>query len=194
MIDAKAREALDGLQRFSGRALARLGLSPGAVTVIGVVTTAAGAYAILREAFWQAGLVLVAGGIFDFLDGAVARVTGKSSVAGAFLDSVADRVSDALVYGAIIWVFFSTGDELTAGVALASFVMAQLTSYIRAKAESLGFSCKVGLMERAERVVLVIIGLVFGILSSVLWVLLAGSAVTVGQRYVHVWRQAVGRG
>lgn len=190
MIDARAREALDGVQRVAGRALARLGLSPGAVTVLGVVVTAAGAYAIFRGAFWQAGLVLVLGGVTDFLDGAVARATGRSSVAGAFLDSVCDRLSDAFVYSAIVWVYLSGGDEVTAGVALVAFVGAQLTSYVRAKAESLGFECKVGFMERAERVVLIIIGLVFGILTSVLWVLAIGSVATVGQRFVHVWRQA----
>lgn len=190
MIDARAREALDGVQRVAGRALARLGLSPGAVTVLGVVVTAGGAYAIFRGAFWQAGLVLILGGVTDFLDGAVARATGRSSVAGAFLDSVSDRLSDAFVYSAIVWVYLSGGDEVTAGVALVAFVAAQLTSYVRAKAESLGFECKVGFMERAERVVLIIIGLVFGILTSVLWVLAIGSVATVGQRFVHVWRQA----
>lgn len=193
MIDARAREALDGVQRLAGRALARVGLSPGAVTVLGVVVTAAGAYAIFRGAFWQAGLVLILGGITDFLDGAVARATGRSSVAGAFLDSVSDRLSDAFVYSAIVWVYLSDGDEITAGVALAAFVGAQLTSYVRAKAESLGFDCKVGFMERAERVVLIIAGLVFGILPWILWILAIGSAVTVGQRFVHVWRQARGQ-
>lgn len=194
MIDARAREALDGVQRVAGRALARLGFSPGAVTVLGVAVTGAGAYAILRGAFWQAGLVLILGGVTDFLDGAVARATGRSSVAGAFLDSVCDRLSDGLVYSAIVWVYLSDGDEITAGVALAAFVGAQLTSYVRAKAESLGFDCKVGFMERAERVVLIIAGLVFGILPWILWILAIGSAVTVAQRFVHVWRQARGQG
>lgn len=191
MIDARAREALDGLQRFSGRALARLGLSPSVVTVFGVVLTGVGSYAIIERAFWQAGVLLIFGGVTDFLDGAVARATGRTSVAGAFLDSVSDRVSDALVHSALVWVFLAAGDELTGGVALAAFVGAQLTSYVRAKAESLGFECRVGVMERAERVVLIIAGLVFsGILTFVLWVLAIGSAATVAQRFVHVWRQA----
>lgn len=190
MIDARAREALDGVQRIAGRALARLGFSPSAVTLLGMAVTGAATYLILRGAFWQAGLVLTAAGVTDFLDGAVARASGRSSVAGAFLDSVSDRVSDALVYSAIVWVYLSGGDDVTAAVALAAFVLAQLTSYIRAKAESLGFDCKVGFMERAERIVLIVIGLVFPILASVLWVLAIGSAVTVVQRFVHVWRQA----
>lgn len=191
MIDARAREALDGLQRVAGRVLARMGFSPTVVTVLGVVVTAVGAHLILRGALWQAGLVLTFAGVTDFLDGAVARATGRTSVAGAFLDSVSDRVSDALVYSAIVWVHLSGGEEITAAVALAAFVGAQLTSYIRAKAESLGFDCKVGFMERAERIVLIVIGLVFsGILAVVLWVLAIGSGVTVVQRFVHVWRQA----
>ena len=193
MLDAKAREALSGLYRIIGTGLARLGLTPNAVTVLGVAGSAVAAAFVVRERFFVGGLVLIGAGLLDFADGAVAKATGRSTLFGAFLDSIADRISDLLILSALVWALLQRGDELPAGLAIAALGLAQLTSYIRAKAESLGLDCKVGILERAERVIIVIAGLVFGFIEIALGVLVLLGTVTVVQRLVHVWRQARGR-
>lgn len=192
MLDARAREALQGLQRWTGRTLTRAHLSADALTLLGVVLTAVGAWRIADGGLRSAGIILAFGGVLDFCDGAVAQVQGTSSRRGAFLDSVTDRVSDALIFSALTWFFLVTSPDATmAAVALAAYGLAVLTSYIRAKAESLGFDCKVGILERAERLIVLIVGLILTfLLEPLLWILLVLSAVTVVQRFVHVSKQA----
>lgn len=190
MLDAKARHLLEGLSRFSGRLVARTGLTPNAVTILGVGITGVAAWRVLAGDPVSAGLILIAGGVSDFLDGAVARATGRSTRFGAILDSVTDRISDGLIFSALVWALHDAGATLAAALALASLLLSQLVSYIRAKAESHGYDCKVGLMERAERVIALIAGLLFGILTLALAVIVAGSLVTFAQRIVHVGKQA----
>lgn len=190
MLDAKAREALKGLSDLTGRTLSRLGFTANVLTVLGVVLSAVASWRIARGAFLSGGLILAAGGALDFCDGSVARVRGTASRFGAFLDSVTDRVSDALVFSAFVWFFFAEGDEVTAAVALAAYAGGGLTSYIRAKAESLGLDCKVGLLERAERLILLCAGLILGLVEPMLWAVAVLSVVTVVQRLVHVARQS----
>jgi CDP-diacylglycerol---glycerol-3-phosphate 3-phosphatidyltransferase len=199
VLDAKAREALQGLSDWTGRALSRIGFSANALTAMGVALSAVAAWRISIGAFLSAGLILTAGGVLDFCDGAVARVRGTASKFGAFLDSVTDRFSDAFAFSAFAWYFFQNGDERIAVVALAAYAVGQLTSYIRAKAESLGYDCRVGLLERAERLIAINGGLILSALwrPSVeigLWVVAVAGAVTVVQRLVHVARQAGGSG
>lgn len=193
MLDAKAREALSGLYRILGTSLARLGLTPNAVTMLGVAMTGVSAALVVRQRFFVAGFVLIAGGILDFADGAVAKATGRSTLFGAFLDSIADRVSDLVILSALAWALLQRGDELAAALAIVALGLAQLTSYIRAKAESLGLDCSVGIVERAERVIVIIAALILGFVEIALGLLVAVSAVTVAQRLVHVGRQARGR-
>lgn len=190
MLDAKAREILEGASRVLGTAVGRTGVHPNTLTVAGVGITGVAAWQILDGHFFAAAAVLGGGSVLDFVDGAVAREMKKSTPLGAFLDSVADRVSDATVLSALFWTLFARGSHLLAALALASLVLGQLVPYIRAKAESLGYSCKVGVMERAERILVLIAGLAFGILPIVLWALAVLSGVTVAQRLVHVGRQA----
>lgn len=195
MLDARAREALKGFQQWTGRTLSRAHFTADSLTALGVATTAVGAWRIADGGLLSAGIILTGAGLLDFCDGAVARVQGTSSRRGAFLDSVTDRVSDALIFSALLWYFFvRTGDLTMAGVVLSAYGLAVLTSYIRAKAESLGFDCKVGLLERAERLIILIVGLILSfLLEPLLWVLLALSAVTVAQRLIHVFSQARAR-
>ncbi len=189
MLDAKAREALKGLSDLTGRGLARLGFTANVLTALGVVLSAAAAWRIAEGAFLSGGLILIAGGVLDFCDGAVARVRGTASRFGAFLDSVTDRISDAIVFSALLWFFFRGGEDRVAVVALAAYAGGQLTSYIRAKAESVGYDCKVGILERAERLILLCAGLILGYVEIMLWAVAVLSAVTVVQRLVHVARQ-----
>jgi CDP-diacylglycerol--glycerol-3-phosphate 3-phosphatidyltransferase len=190
VLDSKARAALEGIALGAGRALGRMGFTPNTITALGVVLTAVAAGFVVRGAFLVAGAVLIAGGILDFFDGGVARATGKVTQLGGFLDSVSDRISDLVILSALCWAMFAAGDEVPAALALASLGAAQLTSYIRAKAESLGYSCKVGIMERAERMIVLIIGLTLGVVEIALGVLAVGSILTVVQRLVHVGSQA----
>jgi CDP-diacylglycerol---glycerol-3-phosphate 3-phosphatidyltransferase len=194
MLDAKAREALKGFSDGTGRFLSRLGFTANVLTALGIVLSGVAAWRIAAGAFLSAGIILTFGGFLDFCDGAVARVRGTASTFGAFLDSVTDRFSDAFAFSAFTWFFFANGEELMAGVALAAYGAGQLTSYIRAKAESLGYDCKVGILERAERLILLCAGLILdsvvdGLVEVMLWAVAVLGVVTVVQRLVHVARQ-----
>lgn len=190
VLDAKARAALTGVERALGSGLARMRVSANGLTATGLVLTGVAAALLLRDEVMWAGFTLVAAGVLDFLDGAVARAQGKASPLGALLDSVADRVSDGAVLGALFWVLMIEGRDVAAALALAALVLAQITSYTRAKAEALGYSCQVGIIERKERVALLVVGFVFGVIGPALWALGVLSTATVVQRIVHVARQA----
>jgi phosphatidylinositol phosphate synthase len=189
VLDARAREALQGLYRWTGETFARLGFTADSLTALGIAVTVVAGWRIASGAFLAGGIILIGGGVLDFCDGAVAKARGTASTLGAFIDSVSDRLSDALVFGALLWWYFQQADELAFAATLAAFVLAGLTSYIRAKAESLGFDCKVGILERAERLILLSSGLILGFIEIALWVIAALGAVTVGQRLFHVFRQ-----
>jgi CDP-diacylglycerol---glycerol-3-phosphate 3-phosphatidyltransferase len=179
------------------RGLLRAGVTPDAVTLTGTLgAVAAAAFGIGNGAlFWGAFAVTVFV-LLDMLDGALARARGGGSVFGAVLDSTGDRAADAAIFGALVWWFSGAGDNrLLVLLALLCLVFGILTSYIKARAEGVGLSADVGVVERTERLIIVLVGTGFtglGIpyaLHVALWVLLAGSAVTVAQR-VHVVRQA----
>lgn len=179
-----------------GRSLLRLGISPDAVTVLGTLGVVAGAVAFAaRGEFLIAVLVVAAFAPIDFVDGAMARARGYSTRFGALLDSTMDRVADGAVLGAIAYWYATAGERPTLAVALFCLVATQLISYIKARAQGLGLSCDVGVAERAERLVIVGMGgLATGLgvgwaLPASLWVLAILSAVTVGQRIIHVRRQ-----
>ena len=180
--------------------LARSGVTPDAITITGTVGAVAGAAGLIAtgQLFWGAFTVTVFV-LLDMLDGALARARGGGSVFGAVLDSTGDRAADAAIFGALIWWFSGGGDNrLLVLLALLCLVLGVLTSYIKARAEGVGLSCDVGVVERTERLILVLVGTGFlglGIpyaLHVALWILLVGSAVTVGQRFLAVRR--AGRG
>ncbi len=127
----------------------------------------------------------------DLLDGALAKASGRASMRGAFFDSVADRVTDTVVLGGIAWYLLDRYHGHIALLPMAVLGASLLVSYERAKAESLGFEAKGGLMERAERVVVLCAGLAFSfLLIPLLWLMLALTIATAAQRFVKVWRQA----
>ena len=142
--------------------------------------------------YLQLGLLLVVlAALPDLLDGALAKASGAASQRGAFFDSTVDRITDAVLFGGVTWYIADNESAHLTLLPFAIMAISSLISYQRAKAESLGLDAKGGLMERAERVVLLCIGLLFEpLLIPVLWVMLALTAITAVQRFVKVWRQA----
>lgn len=187
-LNAYVRWASDRVVDPLAVAAARTGLSPNALTVAGLVIVMAGSALVVVD-LRLAGAVVLAGSALDALDGAVARHTGRASTFGAFLDSVTDRVGDAAMLGAVAWAVRDTGWLVAA--AFTAMVLALLTSYVRAKAEALGCTATVGVIERGERVVIVAVGMLLGggWLAAVLGVLVLGGLITVGARLHTVWRQ-----
>lgn len=196
MLDAKIRVYWDKGMAPIGRFIGRTHISPNAVTILGLVVQGVVAWLILDGALMAAGFVAIAAAIFDVLDGAVAKARGLVSRFGAFLDSTVDRVSDALLFLPIAWLYAvdpdvpSRAEEWVAVLSLATLVFSFLVSYVKARAEGLGFEAKVGIAERAERVIIVIAGLILDLVPIALAILCVASIVTVVQRIVHVRRQA----
>lgn len=190
VINAYARTATDRLVVPVGRRLARMGATPDGLTTFGVLGTFAGAGVVVAGQHLAGALVLAVATATDALDGTVARISGRVSRWGSFYDSVADRVSDAVLFGAALWLVRDDGVLFVA--ALVALATATLTSYIRAKAESVGWQATVGLLERPERVIILILGIGLGLLPLALWTLAVGGLVTVAQRLAAVRRQAGG--
>ena len=161
MFDGNFRVHFEKALKPVGESLRRTGLSPDHFTLLGLVVAAAASVAI-GAGYLQLGLLLViASALPDLLDGALAKASNSASQRGAFFDSVIDRVSDALMFGGIAWYFGSTRGGTTAVLPFAVMGFSFLISYERAKAEALGLTAKGGLMERAERIILVCFGLLF---------------------------------
>jgi CDP-diacylglycerol--glycerol-3-phosphate 3-phosphatidyltransferase len=191
VFDGKFRKPIDKAVKPLGDSLRRTGLTPDHLTIVGLVVGVGAAFAI-GAGYLQLGLLLVVlAALPDLLDGALAKASGAASQRGAFFDSTVDRVTDGVLLGGVAW--YVAGHE-SAHLTLLPFAimgLSSLISYQRAKAESLGLDAKGGLMERAERVVLLCLGLLFeSLLIPVLWVMLALTAITAVQRFVKVWRQA----
>jgi CDP-diacylglycerol---glycerol-3-phosphate 3-phosphatidyltransferase len=187
-LNAYARAIVNRISEPVGRGLARAGFSANGLTVAGVVLTAGGAATLLAGQRLGGILLLVLGALTDLLDGAVARARATASRFGAFFDSVSDRVSDAILLGTAAWMVRESPQLFT--VAMVALAGAQVTSYIRAKAESLGWNATVGVLERAERIIILIVAFAFDVLAVALWVLAAGALVTIVQRLRVVVRQA----
>lgn len=179
--------------------LLRLGVTPDAVTLVGTLGVSAGALVFFpRGELWIGVLVITAFVFSDLIDGYMARSSGNSSTWGAFLDSTLDRIGDAAIFGGLVLYFAIHDDMLMACVALYCLVMGSVTSYARARAESLGMQARVGIAERADRLVAVLVVAFFSdvldlpvLLDIVLWALAVASTVTVVQRMVVVRRQAM---
>ena len=192
MFDGRWRSTFETGLRPVGQQLRRTGITANHLTATGLVMAAAAAITI-ANGFLRAGLLLLAlTALPDVLDGAVAKASGTASPRGAFFDSAVDRVSDALLLGGIAWYLGSQpGAGRIAVLPMAVLGASMLISYERAKAEALGFNARGGLMERAERLIALGLGLLFeSLLVPILWVMLALTLFTAGQRFVMVWRQA----
>lgn len=191
MFDGRWRARVDQGTTPLGAGLSRIGVTADQLTLTGLVMAAGAAVAIGNGYLWVGVILLVASGLPDLLDGPVAKASGTAAPRGAFFDSVADRVTDTLLLAGVAWYLASTHGGKAALLPFAVLGAAFLVSYERAKAESLGFNAKGGIMERAERIVLLGIGLLFSaLLVPVLWVMLVLTLATAVQRFVMVWRQA----
>ena len=170
------------------RLLSALRVRPDTLTVLGWALSLCAAVLFGLGYVRVAGVVMLVAGLFDSLDGAVARESNRMSAFGAFLDSTLDRISEAAIFVGI--VFFYAADGLPYGALLAGVAMtfSVLTSYARARAEGLGIECQIGLLERAGRVVILSISSIAGLLTAGLCLVAAGALVTTAQRILHVRR------
>ena len=201
-ISNRSRDAIKAVFEPIALAMGRAGLTPDALTLIGFAITTAGAILVALQHWTIGGIVVFIGGAFDMFDGTLARATGRVSRWGAFLDSVFDRGGEAIVYVGI--VFGAAVDEHTRVPILATSALAAafMVSYVRARAEGLGFSpgkgmAAVGLMPREVRLVILSIGLIFAdspnikALEPTLAIIAIGATLTVIQRILDVRRQAM---
>ena len=198
MLDNKsARAAIVRLVEPCARGLLRLGLTPDAVTIIGALgTSLAAVLGVARGHFLISTFVIIVLSSSDLLDGTMARMRGTAGPWGAFLDSTLDRVTDFALIGSIAYYFaFTSPHRVLSVLALASSGLALLTSYIRARAESVGASCTVGLIERAERLTIIQVSLVIAscgfpeVFGGTIPLLFIASAITVVQRIIFVRNQ-----
>jgi CDP-diacylglycerol--glycerol-3-phosphate 3-phosphatidyltransferase/CDP-diacylglycerol--inositol 3-phosphatidyltransferase len=182
------------------RLLIKLRVSPDAVTLVGTIGVAVGALAFFPRGELLVGVLVITAFVFsDLIDGAMARKMGRTSRFGAFWDSTLDRVGDAAIFGGLALYFAGPGDSfLYLCVTLWCLTMGSVTSYARARAESLGMDAKGGLAERADRLVAILVmtglGALFGLpilMEVTLWVLAVASTYTVGFRVLKVRRQAI---
>ena len=196
MLDGNLRTAVDRALIPIGRGLQRIGVTADVVTIIGIVMSGAAAVAIGRGSLLLGFILLILTGIPDALDGAVAKAAGTSSKRGAFFDSVSDRLTDALLFGGLAWHYATTRPGHLMMLPVAVMASAQIISYQRAKAELLGYEAKGGVMERAERFIVLALGLLLSVLIGedallvVLWIMLALTLITAIQRFIKVWLQA----
>ncbi|MDZ4230826.1 MAG: CDP-alcohol phosphatidyltransferase family protein, partial [Dehalococcoidales bacterium] len=188
------KTAEDYLTRWIVRLLARTPVAPDMITWFGFFLSLGAAALIITEHLFAAGFVVLLAGFFDMLDGGLARSTDRASRFGAVLDSTLDRLAEATLLLSII-VFYARGGFiigiLLAGIALpGSF----LVSYIRARAEGMSLKCEVGLFTRAERVIVLALGLLlsridYGFLAAALGIIVLFSFITASQRLLHVWQE-----
>lgn len=191
MFDGHLRAPVEKAVKPIGDRLRRTRLTPDHLTVVGLVVAVAAAVSIAVGWLALGLLLVILAALPDLLDGALAKASNTSSQRGAFFDSVVDRVTDSLLFGGVGWYFASHESAHMALLPMAVAAMSGVISYERAKAESLGLQAKGGLMERAERIILLCIGLLFPvILVAVMWVMLALVTLTAIQRFVKVWKQA----
>ena len=171
------------------RILARTPITPNAITWFGFVLAIGAAVLIAIGQLFAAGFIVLFGGFFDMLDGALARRTERVTRFGAVLDSTLDRLSEGVILLGILVLF--SREESAIGILLVGIVLifSMLVSYIRAKAESLGLECMAGLFTRPERVIVLALGLLINQLEVALCIIAAFSFFTVGQRLAYVWRQ-----
>ena len=180
--------------------LIKMGVSADAVTVVGTIGVSAGALVFFPQGMLLTGVLVITAFVFsDLLDGYMARTTGKTSRFGAFLDSTLDRIGDAAIFSGLALYFAWSGDSrLYLVLCLVCLVMGSVTSYARAKAEGMGFQAKVGIAERADRLVAILamtgLGAIFDLpilMYIALWALAFASTITVVQRVWVVRKQAL---
>ncbi len=199
MLNIHAREWVGKTINPLGARLARAGVTPDAITIAGTVGATSAALVFFTQGWWFSGTMLIWGFVMlDVVDGAVARAGGMTTKFGAVLDSTGDRLVDAAIFGSIAW-YFARHDQpwMLAGCMLC-LVLGSLTSYVRARAEGVGLTATVGIAERAERLIIILVGTGLSgehlrvpyVQAIAVWLLVAASTITVAQRLATVWRQS----
>lgn len=197
ILSVSARAGMAHIIEPISRALLRVGVTPNAVTVAGTIGVVFGSVFFgTRGHFIIGGIFVTVACLTDMVDGTMARLReGPNGKFGALLDSSMDRIADAAIFGSLVYWFGTHDDWITATVALVCLIASVLVSYVKARAEGLGFECNVGLVERSERLVGIGIGAAttgFGVLwglQAVIWILAVLSIVTAWQRLRHVYKQ-----
>jgi CDP-diacylglycerol---glycerol-3-phosphate 3-phosphatidyltransferase len=198
MLGIHAREQVGRVTEPVARRLVAWGVTPDALTVIGTIGVSGGALAFYPRGHFLVGTLVITAFVFsDMLDGAVARVRGSSGQWGAFLDSTMDRIGDGAIFGALALWYAGNGNSTTyCAVALYDLVAGAVTSYAKARAESLGLTCNVGIAERSERLIAILVLTGFAgildlpmLIKVALWGLAVATTITVIQRIVDVRRQ-----
>ena len=164
-----------------------LGISPNTLTLIGVLINCIAAWALAKNTFVFSGVIMICANIFDFIDGKVAFITGRQSEFGAFWDSTLDRFSDLALFTGLIWLYADLGRNDYVLITTLTLIFSIMTSYARARAECLIEKCKVGFMERPERIVLFMIGAFTNRMAAVLWVILVLSVLSVANRIHYTY-------
>jgi CDP-diacylglycerol--glycerol-3-phosphate 3-phosphatidyltransferase len=203
VLNIHAREAISRGMAPLGARLARAGVTPDVITVIGTVGVVASAVIFFPRGWFFAGTLLIwAFVMLDIVDGAVARASTGGTPFGGVLDSSCDRIADAAVFSAVAWYYALHGQRWMLLAALLCLSLGALTSYIRARAEAAGMHATVGIAERAERLIIVLVGTgltglpgyhVPYVLAVALWLLVGASTITVVQRFATVYEQSKAR-
>jgi CDP-diacylglycerol--glycerol-3-phosphate 3-phosphatidyltransferase len=183
-----ARRWMRWLLEPLARLISRTGISPNLLTVIGFVFTVGVAYVLATGHLQIGGVLLAVAGAFDALDGTLARLVGRKSRFGAFLDSTVDRLSEAVIFLGLLVHYTQHGGQHESLLIYATIVGSLLVSYARARAEGLGIECKRGILTRFERAVVLVVGLILNQMLITLWAMAILSNFTALQRMYHVWR------
>ncbi|MBC7258053.1 MAG: CDP-alcohol phosphatidyltransferase family protein [Chloroflexi bacterium] len=189
MIGERLRKWTYGIVNPVAQAIARTGISPNALTLTGFVMHIGIAYVLSQGWFFWGALLIVFAGIFDALDGAVARAANRVSRFGAFLDSNLDRFSEALMYFGLLLYYIRYGTTLHTILIYAAIIGSLMVSYARARAEGIGVECKEGMLTRFERIAILVLALLLDVVPLALWVLAILTNVTAFQRMYFVWRK-----
>ena len=185
---ATFRVLLDTLAGFFNR----IGLHPNTMTIMGLVGTIAGSVLLGFRYLTLGGIVILISGIFDALDGSMARLRNEPTRFGGFVDSVSDRYSDLSIFAGLMAYFIQDQDWLACGVLYAAAVGTVMVSYVKARAESLNYTAKVGMLTRLERYLVIVPGLLFKIPMVSIWIIAIFANFTALQRIVYVRKQAYG--
>ena len=193
LIGSYPKRGVLALANAVAHGLALCGVSPNQVTVISCLVSVAASIVFLLGYPIAAGLLFWGAGSFDMVDGMLARITGRVTELGGFLDSLLDRVGEASMFAAIAYGFAAEGRAFAAAAVFIAMFGGMLTSYVRARAEILGIACAEGLVTRPERVILLVIGLLSGLLVEVIYLLALATLWTAGQRTLLVYRSLLAR-
>jgi len=186
----KARRSLaQRVNKIPAELVAKTRISPNIVTALGLLVALVTAWVLYTGHFFLGGFLVLVSGAFDMLDGAVARISGRSTRFGAILDSTFDRLSEAALFLGLLAYYANQGSFQEVVLVGAALVGSMMTSYVRARAEVLGLKCEVGLFTRPERVILLAIGLIFNQMLVILWIIAVLSNLVAWQRLFYVWQQ-----